>query len=74
MPLRRTLGGWIGADIATVGVTQLLATQGAPSASARVEAGVMITALTLGIDLLTKSAFKLPSQVTVTLAPSADCR
>jgi PEGA domain len=63
--LKRSFSGWIAGDIG-LGAAQF-ANQGIVSQSRRTSAAAGVTALTLGVDLLTGSAYELPTQVQVTL-------
>ncbi len=63
--LKRSFSGWIAADIG-LGAMQF-ANQGIASQSRRTSAAAGVTALTLGVDLVTGSAYELPTQVQMTL-------
>ena len=67
MALKRTFSGWIVADIGW-GAAQF-ANQGIASQSQRTSAMAGVTTLTLGVDLITGSAYKLPAHVQVALKP-----
>jgi len=68
--LKRSVSGWIYADIAW-GATQF-ANQGLNSQSEMNRTALSLAVLTLGVDFITGSAYKLPAQVEVTLRPLED--
>ncbi len=67
LALKRSFSGWIAADIG-LGAAQF-ANQGLASQSQMASAAAGITTVTLGVDLITGSAYQLPTHVQVTLKP-----
>jgi hypothetical protein len=63
--LKRSFSGWAAADIG-LGAVQL-ANQGITTQPQRIGAAAGILTMTLGVDLITGSAYKLPAHVQVTL-------
>ena len=68
--LKRSVSGWIYADIG-LGAMQL-GNQGLNSQSEIYRTALSLGILTLGVDLITGSAYKLPAWVQVTLRPLDD--